>query len=91
MKIAGEHGYCPYLCKKEKKEVTIYFPEGQTEPLTATSSEGLCDSEAAWGRTYPCWYVSKPSSRTPNRIPHSSVNKIPHNKLVSLHSIMEVP
>lgn len=50
MKIAVEPWYHPYLCEKKKKkreEITVYFPEGQTEPLTATSIEGLCISEAA--------------------------------------------
>lgn len=82
MKIAGEHWYHSYICKKKK--VIVYFPEGQTETLTAISSEGLCISEAAWRRLHPCRYVSKPCSRAPNRIPHSSVNKIHYNKLINL-------
>lgn len=81
MKIAGECWYHSYICKKK---VIVYFREGQTETLTATSSEGLCISEAAWNRLHPCRYVSKPCSRALNRIPHSSVNKICHNKLINL-------
>lgn len=91
MKIAVEPCYYPYLCEKKKEEVTVYFPEGQTEPLTATSIEGLCISEAAWGRMYPCLYVSKRSSTVLNRIPHSCVNKIPYNKLISLPRTMKMP
>lgn len=79
------------LMWKKKEEVTVYFPEGQTEPLTATSIEGLCISEAAWGRMYPCLYVSKRSSTVLNRIPHSCVNKIPYNKLISLPRTMKMP
>lgn len=95
MEIAVEPWYHPNLCEKKRKtkneEVTIYFPEGQTEHLTAASVEGLCISEAAWGRMYPCLHVSKWSSRALNRIPHSTVNKIPYNKLINLPRTMEMP
>lgn len=79
------------MWEKKEEEVTVCFPAGETEPLTATSIEGLCVSEAAWGRMHPCLYVSKRSSRALNTIPHSSVNKIPYNKLISLPRTMEMP